>query len=313
MTNLGFESMLAGRLNETRHLVAQSMTFFEAVRNEYGKRACMMLLAEICWRQGELHHAEQIYRQVLDSAVDDPSDRAYALSALAALIYEWGDLEKAGEFASQSYELSKAISEQDTQARAAIILGQVLHAQGQITQAQQLLSETEALPRLQNKALQLREVRACRAKLALAAGDLEVVQSWLASCEQEPDHLLRIQQEQEALLTARLLIAQRESQEALWLLDQWQVEARSQDRKYAELQILILKSLAYFEQNNRTQAHHVLVKALKLAEPENYQRLFLDEGRLMADLLQDILPMSDCDVAGSAAIGAWVDAAIYSV
>ncbi|MEO8608413.1 MAG: LuxR C-terminal-related transcriptional regulator [Chloroflexota bacterium] len=290
MTNLGFESMLAGRLNEARHLVAQSITFFDMVRNEYGKRACMILLGEICWRQGELHYAEQIFRQVLENAVEDPSDRAFALSALAALDYEFGNLDAARALASQSYDLAKAISEPDTQARGAIILAKVLHAQGQITQAQQLLSETEALPALQHKALQLREVRACRATLALAGGDLEAVRNWLASCEQEPDHLLRIQQEQEALLTARLLIVQRESQEALWLLNQWQVEARAQSRKYVELQILILKSLAYFEQNNRTQAHHVFAKALKLGEPEGFLRLFLDEGRMMADLLKDMLP-----------------------
>jgi LuxR family maltose regulon positive regulatory protein len=175
-------------------------------------------------------------------------------------------------------------------ARAVLILAQVMHYRGQITQAQQLLSQTEALLHLQTQVLHLRELRACKARLSLASGDLVAVQNWLSACDQGADHLMRIQQEQEALFTARLLIAQRESQEALRLLDQWQVEARSQNRKYAELQILILKSLAYFEQDNRHQAHQIFAKALKMAEPEGYQQLFLDAGRAMADLLQDTMP-----------------------
>lgn len=290
MTNMGFESLLAGRLNEARHFVAQSMTFFDAVRNGYGKRAGLMLLGEICSWQGELHYAEQVYRQVLEDSADDPSDRAYALFALSAIKYERGKLDAAHDLASQSYKLATQISEPDTLARAARVLALVMHHRGQITQAQQLLSETEALPQLQSQALHLRELRACKARLSLASGDLAAVQSWLSSCDQDADHLLRIQQEQEALLTAHFLIAQRETQEALRLLDQWQVEARSQNRKYAELQILILKSIAYFEQDNRTQAQHVFAKALKMAEPEGYQQLFLDVGRMMTDLLQDTLP-----------------------
>lgn len=290
LTNLGFEAFLAGRLNEGRHTLASAATLYEAVHNHYGRRACRMLMAEICIRQGELRRAGGLYREVLDDAAEDPSDYAFALFGLAWVAYEGNDLDTAERLSRQAYQLAKELGEDETQARSGLVLAQALQARGEPAEAQGLLGSVEALPRLYKWPLQYREARACRALLALRAGDMTVAQAWFAACDTGLDSAMRIQQEMEALVAARLFIAQGDVPEALRLLDQWQIEARSHHHVRAELEILILKSLAYTAQEQRTQAAHTLIKALKLAEPEGYMRLFLDEGRPLADLLQAILP-----------------------
>jgi LuxR family maltose regulon positive regulatory protein len=290
MTNLGFEAFLAGRLNEGRHTLASAATLFESVHNNYGQRACLMLIAEICLRQGELRHAGQFYQDVLDDAAEDPSDYAYALFGLAWVACERDDLETAERLAREAYNLSKELREDETQARSALVLAQALQARGAYAEAQGLLGAVEALPRLHKWPLQYREIRACRALLALRSGDLQTAQEWFAACETGADSAMRIQQATEALVAARLFIAQGEIQEALRLLDQWQIEARSHNHQRAELDILILKSLAYAGQDQRAQAAHTLLKALKIAEAEGYLRAFLDEGRPLADLLRYLLP-----------------------
>ena len=53
------------------------------------------------------------------------------------------------------------------------------------------------------------------------------------------------------------------------------------------LEILVMQALAYQAQGGQPRAFASLERALTLAEPEGYVRLFLDEGTPMAQLLRD--------------------------
>ncbi|PZW34232.1 hypothetical protein EI42_01069 [Thermosporothrix hazakensis] len=56
------------------------------------------------------------------------------------------------------------------------------------------------------------------------------------------------------------------------------------------LEIQMLEALAHATCQEQSQAQTPLLQAVKLAQPENYQRLFLDEGPMMESLLKTILP-----------------------
>ena len=100
------------------------------------------------------------------------------------------------------------------------------------------------------------------------------------------DDIARLQQEQEALLVARLRIAQGEAAEALRLLEPWRDEVHVQGRAHSALQIMVLQSLAHFAQHDLPRATETLRQVLTQAQAEGYQRLFLDEGETMATLLR---------------------------
>ena len=70
----------------------------------------------------------------------------------------------------------------------------------------------------------------------------------------------------------------------------WKEQAQAQGRKRSVLEIQILEALAYAACQEHTQARSSLLHAVKLAHPENYQRLFLDEGPAMERLLKTLLP-----------------------
>jgi LuxR family maltose regulon positive regulatory protein len=111
------------------------------------------------------------------------------------------------------------------------------------------------------------------------------VERFLTSTQQGDD-VAHLQQEQEALLVARLRIAQGEAEEALRLLEPWRDEAHIQGRTHSALEIMVLQSLAYFVQNDLPRATEMLRQTLAQAQAEGYQRLFLDEGEAMATLLR---------------------------
>jgi LuxR family transcriptional regulator, maltose regulon positive regulatory protein len=98
-----------------------------------------------------------------------------------------------------------------------------------------------------------------------------------------------VQQEEEALLLVRLFLAHGQAEEALQELTHWKEPAQIQGRTHTLLEMLILEVLAHAANHALSQAMATLLQALWLAQPAQYQRLFLDEGLVMAALLKSML------------------------
>lgn len=171
-----------------------------------------------------------------------------------------------------------------------------MHASGEAGKALELLFRWEKKARFP---WPLRLIRIFQARLQLAQGDLPAVERWSQTREDvfgppaldrgEPRLPLLYQQE-EALLLARLHLAQKQGGTALNELVSWKEKALAQGRKRSVLEIQILEALAHVACQEHSQAKTALLQALRLACPENVQRLFLDEGPAMEALLSELLP-----------------------
>ncbi|MFL5625895.1 MAG: LuxR C-terminal-related transcriptional regulator, partial [Ktedonobacteraceae bacterium] len=297
MLTMGMEELFAGKPDKAQQALLEARARFEVVGNAYGGRAATYALGKVRSLQGELHQAALFYRRVFAQAEEDPLDRGDALIGLAELSYEWNELQTAEQEAAQALDLGKHhVNEIDSYyaeafilVPASLILARVLHARGETVQAQRLLQEFVVLTQERKWSHLHREVLAVQARLALATGDLAAVQRWLATCAQLGEDMRLVQQEREALIVARLLIAQGEATGALRLLERWQSEARKQARSRSEVEIQVLTALAHFTHKRLPQARETLRETLALAQTEGYQRLFLDEGEALATLLRTVL------------------------
>src|SRR6266516_2134434 len=294
---VGMEELLAGKLDTARQAVLEARARFEAIGNAYGTRAATHVLGEVSSRQGELHVAARFFRQEIAEAVEDPIDTANALIGLAALSYEWNELQKAEQEVSKALdlgkhhvdEIGKYHAEQFIQVPGSLVLARVLHARGETEQALRLLQELVALTQEHKWTYLHREVLAEQARLSLMASDLVTVQRWSATITQLSEDFRLVQREREALIIARLLIAQGEATAALRLLERWRAEAHAQGRTRSELEIQVLTALVHSTHKSLPQAKETLREALVLAQAEGYQRLFLDEGEALAILLRAVL------------------------
>ena len=82
-------------------------------------------------------------------------------------------------------------------------------------------------------------------------------------------------------------MAEGSTQQASELLERLRQAAEAQDRMGSVIEISIVQALAHQAQGNTPAALAALDRALTLAEPEGYVRIFVDEGEAMRLLIAD--------------------------
>jgi LuxR family maltose regulon positive regulatory protein len=295
---VGIEDLLAGRFETARQEISKAGVLLGTYGNFYGARAARLMLTDLDVLQGHLHQAAQSYQRILEEAGDDYSDQANAQIGLAALALEWNNLEAAERYASEALDIARRYAEdigrqhaeEHVLAPALLVQARIFHARGDTAQAQRTLQELLALLQQRRWLYREREARAWQAWFAFTTGNLATVQHWYETTAQHTDDVSLLQQEREALIVARLLLAQGGPVAALHLLERWQNEPHAQERVRSRLEMQMLSALAHFSRSDQPQARQLLIQALAQAQRANYQRLFLDEGAPMAAALRAALP-----------------------
>ncbi len=278
-----------GQLEAAQRAMLEAYALCEASQNIFGALAAQLMLAQVYQARLEFDQAVEIYRQVLarversDAMVDDYAEAQLGLGAIA---YERNDLTTAETNAARAFPIGEQRLDEAMQVRAVLLLARVQQARGNSTSAQAALNALTA--RIHRPGL-LRSMHLWKARLALAENDAEAAQRWLTELP-PADDLSYLRHEQEALLTARVHLAAGQPVEALQALEHWRQAAHARSRARSEVEVLCVQALAYASHGETERARKTLTRALTLAQPSGCQRVFLDEGAALADLLQALTP-----------------------
>ncbi len=146
---------------------------------------------------------------------------------------------------------------------------------------EQVALQRAVAPRLRSQAA------AARARLRLMQGELAAAARWADAAGLHSDKA-SFAREPEYLTLARVQIAQGRAETALELLGWLLRDAEAGARLGSTLEIFALQALAQHARGDLPAATAALMRALALAEPEGYVRLFVDEGAHMAVLLAQV-------------------------
>lgn len=273
----------AGRLAAAQGKILEARAFLGATQNTHGLLAATGMLAEILYQQGNLDHAAQLCRQLMDEAVGDESmldDQGEARRILANVAYEQNDLESAGRYAGEALEMARQRSNELLEAQAQGCLSAVQLAQGRKDQAR---GDAVALAARLNNRLAQREMQDTQLWLALCAGEWANFVQWQPAPDEE--NLLMQQRERQRFLLARLRLRQGRAAEALALLEPLPFET-----VHNLAQALTLRALALRAAGDVDGAAVALGQALEMGQEQGFRRLFLDEGAPLASLLREVLP-----------------------
>ncbi|HET9222025.1 MAG TPA: LuxR C-terminal-related transcriptional regulator, partial [Roseiflexaceae bacterium] len=211
-----------------------------------------------------------------------------------ALARERNDLDRALELLEPALRAAEQAGVAVYLPEGYIALARTRQALGDSTAAQIALDRALHAARLLGSPAYARQIEAEQARLALAQGDLVAARYWQQGAALELAGQIDVAREAEALITARVQIAEgRQAPDgpalnaAHTLLAQLRQDAADQRRTGSLIEILVLVALADAAAGRRDQALETLRQALVLAMPEGYARIFLDEGALMRSLIAD--------------------------
>ncbi|HLI05377.1 MAG TPA: LuxR C-terminal-related transcriptional regulator [Ktedonobacteraceae bacterium] len=286
---LGIAYWIAGDVGAAVQAMAEAVARNRASDNLYMAFMATHELASFQAVQGYLHRAEETYRQAIQLA-HQQGGATVVLGpihvGLGRLQYEWNNLEAAGRLLREGVEQCLYMENSRTALEGYLLLAQLSHAQRDQEGLQELWEKIDRLARNPNIPPTLVSFSAAvQARLALAQGDLEAAGRWLRRCSlraQDEVNPLRIN---EYLILARVLIAQGSFDDAFTCLDSLLRLVQTRGRIKNSIEILVLQALAHQTQRKQEIATDLLERALLIAEPEGYIRLFIDEGAALADLL----------------------------
>lgn len=253
-------------------------------------------LADIRITQGRLREAMDIYARGLQLAIQPgaPALRGAADMhvGMSDLYREYNDLNTAEQHLLKSKELGELNGLPKNPYRWRVAMAHIRAAQGELDDALDLLDEAEPLY-LSDFAPNARPVQALKARIWIQQGELQKALAWARerklSIEEDPSYLREFEQ----ITFVRILLSQYQSDHAksllngaIGLLKRLLHAAETGGRTGSVIEILILQALTYQLQEDIPAALSALERALKLAEPEGYIRMFVDEGPALETLLR---------------------------
>jgi len=211
------------------------------------------------------------------------------MSELAA---ERNDLATATRHLLTSQKLGEHTGLPQNRYRWRVAMARIREAEGDLDGALDLLEEAERLY-AGDFFPNVRPVPAVRARVWIAHGRLADAMAWVQESGLSVEDDLSYLREFEHMTFARALLARHATEraehaldEATRLLGRLLRAAEEGARAGSVIQILVLQTLAHQAAGYIPDALASLQRAVAMSEPEDYVRVFLDEGPPMASLLR---------------------------
>ena len=295
-SQLGLVAWTNGDLDAARQMTADGMANLQLGGYISPSIGCAITLADIQITQGRLHEAMTTYERGLPWAMQPGAPvlpgAADMYVGMSNLHYEHNDLKVATQhlLTSQSLGVLAGMPQNPYRWRAAMARIQV--AQGDLSGALDLLDQAERLYD-GNFSPNVRPIATRRIRVWLAQGRLSEALNWVHEQGLSVDNELSYLREFDHITLARVLLAGYRSDRAngsisavMGLLERLLKAAEASGRKGSAIEMLVLQALAYHAQGDLAAALLPLQRALALAEPEGYVRMFLDEGEPMRLLIE---------------------------
>jgi len=252
--------------------------------------------------QGRLRQARVTFEQGLASLTGDrratpPVSASLIYQGLAEVLRETNDLEAAAQAIAECIALGEQWGNAEVLVDSYVVLSRITYAQGDEKRARQAVEKIMAFVHEDKiSRLTIRQMEAFQARMQVAWGELDAaalwVEKWRNAYAQEslPEGNIAVFiRWMEVSALARYYLARGRFAAALEVLIRLRHLVKDAGWMGVAIELLSLESLALHGLGQGEAAHNTLHRALILAAPEGYTRVFVDMGAGMAELLREVL------------------------
>jgi LuxR family maltose regulon positive regulatory protein len=283
MVDRGLALDAAGEAGAASQAFTEAIDLCRVAGYSYAAMIATMHLARVRATQGRLHAAAELHQRALHMAAAQGWGQLPMVGLphvfWGTLLYEWNDLPSAAQHLLEGITLASS-GEQRILLEGYATLARVKQAQGDVASALDAIRHAEEVAQTSAAPWAVPLVR-----LWLAQGQVDRADRWVEQAGLQTDDELVSQRELEYMTLARVQLAQGKSAEALPVLERLLQAAEAAERLGSVIEVLLLQALGLQARGDHARAITVLGRALLLAEPEGYVRVFADEGAPMAALL----------------------------
>jgi LuxR family maltose regulon positive regulatory protein len=244
--------------------------------------------------KGQLQQTIEVCQQQIQLANESGISQTVVVGGLLAtwgeVLAELNDLKGAILQAKKGVELTERGGDVAMLGWVNLCLMRVLFSRGDMVGVEEIIQKMENIFREKDVPPFLTNLMAAwQARIWLAQDKLEVASQWVGErgldAGGDPIYLHEV----EYIVLARILITQGRLDETTELLQRLLEAAEAGGRTSRVIEILIIQALASQAAGDKIRAMPMLEKALSLAEPGGFIRIFVDEGPHMVSLLYEAL------------------------
>lgn len=282
MLSLSIALWDVGRVKESEEAAEEASLLAEEAKNWHAWAIMQAFLGLSQASYGNLRLAKEIYLRVIQERPGVPEwvGAGFVQVCLAALYYEWNELEKAIENALACLKYSEVTAHSEIQMNAYRQLAFIYQAKGDSHKAWETLKQAEkiihehSLPRLWGPE---------HVQIALAEKDLPAAIKWIQKVQGE--YGAAIHYPAIPLERVKLALSQGDKSGATDLLNDSYAKAVESGNRYAQIEIRILQALASSDED---QAIDYLSEALEWGQSEGFMRIFVDQGEDLLPILRKV-------------------------
>lgn len=295
--SLGDTYRQCGRWEEAKACYLQVLDFPHAPTFRIYSVHAFGALADLELRQGRLRDSAAYWSKALAVIQERENWAAFPLPLIGwvfirmgEILYEWNDLGEAGSHLSRGLERAELGGDVRALIAGYLLAGRVQLAEGDIAAAVDYLERVRPLVEEAPFPDWTSRFERFQLELWLVQDRLRAAVHWSDGMLQGGTIEDRPENEVARLAVARVLIVKGDApslERALVLLDRLLEAAEAEGRTGVLIEALALQALGHWRRGDSAGSMTSLERALRLAEPEGYVRLFVDLGLPMARLLQE--------------------------
>ncbi len=262
----------------------------------FGLAEALPKVAALQLKQGKLTMSAATFHEVLELLADDEQGGSQHSAAqchigLAAIDFERNLVDSAMRHLSEGLQCARETTDVPLLLDGYGLLARIHQARGDVDGAIDAIDRAEALLRRHGASAATQfALEARRVGLLLSKGDIAAAAAWAQAVGPllDASSLHDPQIAADVVMLARVMLAQRRSDEAFELLAIPLRVAEESGQNDTVIKVLVVQALALEQSGETEQALSAIARATTLAAAEGYVRTIIDEGEPMTRLLKKL-------------------------